>query len=174
LGYLKHTKHMGLHLGGSDVCTAYCDADFATDVDKRRSHTGWCFILYGGCISWQSKCQPTVAVSTTEAEYMAASSAAREALWLRQLLHDFDIPCTPLVIRCDSQGALASLTNPQITQRTKHIDVMHHFVRERCHMGQLDFDFIPGTLNVADVLTKPLVKGDHDRFAKQMGMVRVQ
>ncbi len=170
LGYLKATKSMGLHLGKSDLCTAYCDSDFASDLDTRRSHTGWCFLLYGGVISWQSKCQPTVAASTTEAEYQAASAAAREALWLRQLFTDLKVPCTPLEIKCDNLGALSSLNNPQITQRTKHIDVIHHFVRERCQLGQLKYTHVPSQENVADVLTKPLPKDSHSRCCEQMGM----
>jgi hypothetical protein len=170
LGYLKGTRSMGLHLGASDVCTAFCDADYASDLDSRRSHTGWCFLLFGSVISWQSKCQQTVAASTTEAEYQSCSSATREALWLRQLYSDLGIACTPMIIQCDSQGALGSLNNPQITQRTKHIDVMHHFVRERVKLGQVKFQFVPGTENVADVLTKPLPKDKHLQCCRGMGM----
>jgi hypothetical protein len=169
-GYLRSTMNHGLHLGHSEICEAYCDADYASDIDQRRSHTGFCFILYGGAISWQSKCQPTVAVSTTESEYQAASMAAREALWLRQILPVFEIPCTPLVIKCDSQGALKSLRNPQITQRTKHIDVIHHFVRERCQRGEIDFEFVPGKKNVADMLTKPLPKEKHVWCCDRIGV----
>jgi hypothetical protein len=119
VGYLRNTMECGLHLGRTNEgILAYCDADHASDLDNRRSHTGWCFVLYGGAISWQSKCQSTVAVSTTEAEYQAASSAAREALWLRQLLPVFDIPCTPLLIMCDSQGASEKHAKP--TDHTAH------------------------------------------------------
>ena len=169
-GYLRYTSRHGLHLGHSDVCEAYCDADFASDLDSRRSHTGFCFILYGGAISWQSKCQPTVAVSTTEAEYQAASMAAREALWLRQILPSLKVPCTPMTIKCDSMGALKSLRNPQITQRTKHIDVMHHFVRERREKGEIDFVYVPGKENVADMLTKPLPKDKHNWCCQHIGV----
>jgi hypothetical protein len=102
---------------------------------------------------------------------MAASAAAREALWLRQMLPVFDIPCTPVVIQCDSQGALKSMRNPQITQRTKHIDVIHHFVRERCDIGEIDLHFVPGKLNVADVLTKPMPRDKHLWCCEQLGVV---
>jgi hypothetical protein len=79
----------------------------------------------------------TVATSTVEAEYQAAAGAAREALWLRQLYADLDIPHTPMIMMCDSSGAIASMSNPQITQKTKNIDIMPHFVRERSHLGHI-------------------------------------
>jgi hypothetical protein len=173
VGYLKYTIDYGLHLGHSDECIGYCDADFASDVDHRRSHTGWCFILFGGAISWQSKCQPTVAASTTEAEYQAASTSAREALWLRQILPEFDIPCTPMLIKCDSQGALRSMRNPQITQRTKHIDVIHHFVRERCQRGEIDYQFVPGQHNTADILTKAMPRDKHKYCCDKLGVTKL-
>jgi hypothetical protein len=170
VGYLRRTKSMGLHLGNSDLITSYCDADHATDLDKRRSHTGWCFILYGGAVSWQSKCQQTVATSTTEAEYQAASGAAREALWLRQLYIDLNIPASPMVINCDSLGAISSLNRFQVSQRTKHIDVIHHFVRERAQLKQIKFDFVKTNENIADVLTKPVVEKKHFWCCNAMGM----
>jgi hypothetical protein len=170
LGYLKGTSHMGLHLGRSERTIGFCDSDFASCLDTRRSHTGWVFQLFGGPICWQSKCQSTVATSTVEAEYQAASAAAREALWLRQLFADLDIPQTPMVILCDSQGALSAMMNSQISQRVKHIDIIHHFVRERCQLGQIKFQFVEGKLNVADVLTKPVPKDKHIWCCQHMGM----
>jgi L-fucose isomerase-like protein len=170
LGYLKGTSSMGLHLGRSESTMGYCDSDFASCLDSRRSHTGWVFQLFGGPICWQSKCQVTVASSTVEAEYQAASAAAREALWLRQLLKDLDIPQTPMVILCDSTGALSAMMNSQISQRVKHIDVIHHFVRERCQLGQIRFEFVEGKLNVADVLTKPVPRDKHSWCCRHMGM----
>jgi hypothetical protein len=128
----------------------------------------------GGAISWQSKCQPTVAASTTEAEYMAASSSTREALWLGRLLPVFGIDCKPLEIFCDSKGALASLNNAQVSQRTKHIDIMHHFVRERRALGDVNLTFVPGKDNVADVLTKPLTPEPHVKHCDSMGLKRAK
>jgi ribonuclease HI len=174
VGYLRYTQKLGLHLGSSEGMKAFCDSDFASDVNSRRSHTGYVFMVNGGAISWQSKCQPTVAASTTEAEYMAASAATREALWLRQLLPEFGISCTPVEIKTDSMGALGSLNNPQITQRTKHIDVMHHFVRERRAAGEVNFSWVSGKLNPADILTKPLAKEAHEGHCKRLGMRMVK
>jgi ribonuclease HI len=174
VGYLRYTQKLGLHLGSTSGMMSFCDSDYASDVNSRRSHTGWAFIVNGGTVAWQSKCQPTVAASTTEAEYMAAASATREALWLRQLLPEFGINCTPLEIQTDSKGALASLNNPQITQRTKHIDVMHHFVRERRAAGQVNFRWVPGKDNPSDILTKPLPRDAHEKHCKTLGMKLVR
>jgi hypothetical protein len=171
LGYLKNTLNMAITYGTGEGLVGYCDSDYGGDTDNRRSHTGWVFVLYGGAICWQAKCQPTVAVSTVEAEYMAVASAAREALWLRQLLSEFDIEVTPMLVRCDSTGAIASIKNPKITQRTKHIDIAHHFVRERHLRGEIQLDWISGKDNIADVLTKPVPKDKHMQCCKGMGLV---
>jgi hypothetical protein len=171
-GYLKHTIDYGLHLRKGGETRMYCDADYASDPEKRRSHTGWCFLLNGTVICWQSKCQPTVACSTTEAEYQSVSMATREALWLRQLLPEFGVDLTPFPIMCDSLGALRSLKNPQITQRTKHIDVMHHFVRERVADGYVHLEFVPGEHNIADLFTKPLPGPKFTRLRDLLGVVK--
>jgi hypothetical protein len=161
---------MGIHLGTSDEIIGFCDSDWAGCQDTRRSQTGWIFKIYGGPVCWQSKCQPTVATSTVEAEYQACSAAAREALWLRQLLADFKVSCTPMKIMCDSQGALSAMMNGQVSQRTKHIDVIHHFVRERCHLGQIKFEFVKGEENLADILTKAVGKPKHVWCCHHIGM----
>ena len=172
-GYLKYTIDYGLHLRKGGEVKLYCDADYASDPDKRRSHTGWCFLLHGSVISWQSKCQPTVACSTVEAEYQSVSMATKEALWLRQLLPELGLDPTPMQIMCDSLGALRSLKNPIITQRTKHIDVMHHFVRERVADGYVHLEFIPGEHNIADLFTKPLPGPKFTHFRKLLGVVQI-
>jgi len=170
-GYLKYTADFGLHLGRNDTIGMYCDADFASDIDKRRSHTGWVFLLYGSAVCWQSRCQPTVAASTTEAEYQAISMSAREALWLKQLLPLFNVPCAHLQIRSDSTGAVNSIRNSQVSQRTKHIDVMHHFVRERVMRREIDLQWVAGTKNVADMLTKPLPREKHEWSCHKIGIL---
>ncbi|KAJ9523108.1 hypothetical protein QJQ45_023911 [Haematococcus lacustris] len=109
----------------------FSDADYAGDKDTARSTTGYIFTLNGGAISWSSRLQPTVAMSTAEAEYMAASSAAKEALWLRKLMRDLQLDASCVHLGCDNQAAIQLLHNPMATSRAKHIDVHHHFVRER-------------------------------------------
>ncbi|KXZ41602.1 hypothetical protein GPECTOR_370g152 [Gonium pectorale] len=132
LRYLAGTKEKGLMYGaGPYKLEGYCDADYAGDLDTRRSTTGYVFVMGGGAICWQSKLQQTVALSTVEAEYMAASAATRQALWLQKLLDVFEFEPSPMPIYGDNQGAQALVRNPIIQQRSKHIDVLHHFVPER-------------------------------------------
>lgn len=123
----KNAGHSGTHLLG------YCDADFAGELDTRRSTTGYVFTLCGWAISWSSRLQPTVAVSTAEAEYMAAAAAVEEALWLRKLLQGFGLNERTVPINCDNQGAIKLLKHPIASVRSKHIDVLHHLLCERAY-----------------------------------------
>ena len=166
LRYLVGTCDLGL-LYKRDGCSmrGFCDADYAGDQDKRRSTSGYVFLLQDAAISWNSKLQPTVAASTCEAEFISASFAAKEALWLRQLLSDFTGTVNPVQLRVDNQGALALLHHPHGHQRTKHIDVAHRFVQDRVERGELQFKYIATADMVADCLTKsvPVTKLSENR-----------
>ena len=159
--YLAGTPNLGLkYSSGNDEMIGYCDADFAGDVDKRKSTSGHVFILNGAAISWVSRLQKTVAMSTCEAEFMAASDAAKEALWLRRLLAELigDIKSTKIYI--DNQGALKLIHHPHAHQRTKHIDIGYRFIQERVERGELICEYIETANMVADCTTKtvPLAK----------------
>ncbi|KAJ9512234.1 hypothetical protein QJQ45_012787 [Haematococcus lacustris] len=156
LSYLKGTASQGLVFGGNDSLQGYCDADYAGDKDTARSTTGYVFTLHGAAISWSSRLQPTVAMSTAEAEYMAASGAVKEAVWLRKLMQDLGLPGTRVNIMCDNQAALQLLNNPMASARSKHISVHHHFARERAVRGEVMFTYWSTSEMVADVMTKPL------------------
>jgi len=158
-------------LGGSkEPLVGYCDADYAGDVDSRRSTTGYVFLIYGGAASWSSRLQPTVAASTVEAEYMSAAQAAKEALWLRKLCADLGIAGGKIQIYGDNQGALQLLKHPIASQRSKHIDIMHHFVRERVTRGELRYDYVPTAQMVADILTKALDAAKFKTCREMLGM----
>ena len=101
----------------------------AGDIDTRRSTTGYAFIFNGGAISWASRLQPTVAASTTEAEHIAAATTIKEGLWLRKFFQDLSLDLHTVAICADSQTALKLLKNPIVSNRSKHIDVVHHFAR---------------------------------------------
>jgi hypothetical protein len=113
LRYLNGTKDVGIVFKkDTGNFQGYCDADYAGDIDTRRSTTGYVFLLNGGAVSWSSKLHHTVAVSTAEAEYMSAADAVKETLWLRKLLVDFDLDITqPILIMCDNQATNKLLLN---------------------------------------------------------------
>ena len=170
--YLKGTLDFKLCLGGKDiVLRGFCDADWAGDANDRRSTTGYVFFVGVGVISWKCKKQPTIALSTTEAEYMATSHCTKEAVWLRQLLADVGyVQEGPTSIMCDNQGCIALAKNPTHHSRTKHIDVQHHFIREKLENQEICLKYCPTEDMIADVLTKPLAKDRHQALTKAMGL----
>jgi hypothetical protein len=171
--YLKDTSNLKLCLRGDNISLhGYCDADWAGDANDRRSTTGYVFFVGVGAISWNCKRQPTIARSTMEAEYMAASHGAMEAIWLRLLLEDIglvQLEATPL--KCDNQGCPAFAKNPKHHARTKHIDIQHHFIREKIEMGVIDMMYCETENMLADLLTNALVKERHNMLGKALGLI---
>ena len=172
LRYLAGSTGLGITYGaGKRELQGYADADYAGDVDTRRSTTGYVFTLQGGAISWSSRLQPTVAASTTEAEYMAASYATKEALWLRKLLADIGYVIPTVQLAGDNQGALKLVKHPIASVRSKHIDVIHHFVRERVARGEVRFTYLPTQAMIADCLTKAVPRDKFLQCRDGMGML---
>lgn len=173
--YLKKTVNYGIKFDGKRLgdLTGYCDADFGGDPDKRRSTTGYLFLLAGGAVSWASKLQPTVAASTTEAEYMAAAHAAKEALWLKKLMGSFGQGSKgiPILMYNDNQAAQAIMKNPTSHQKAKHIDIHHHFVRDRVQRGEVVVEHVESKLNCADMLTKAVSKVQLENLSSSVGLV---
>ena len=123
-------------------------------------------------VTWQSKRQPTVALSSTEAEYMAGCQAAKEAVWLRALLKDLGYQQQDAtVLYGDNQGCLALARNPTLHARTKHIEMRHHFIRERIESCKIKQVYCPTEDMVADVLTKAITREKHEAFSSAMGLV---
>lgn len=136
---------------------AYTDADWAQNVVDRKSISGHVFTVAGGAISWGSKKQSSVALSSLEAEYVSLSLATRHCVWLRQLVSDIHLPLHhPIAVWSDSASALALARDDQFHGRSKHIDVRHHFVRECVERSMVALHHIPGESNPADALTKAL------------------
>lgn len=153
----------------------YSDADWAGDVDDRHSTSGNVFLLAKGAVSWLSKKQATVALSTAEAEYVALTTATQEAIWLRRLLTDVGKPLAePVVINEDNQGAIAMAKNPVGHARTKHIDIRYHFVREGVQDGAIILKYVATDEMIADILTKPLPKHPFEKLVIQLGMKTVK
>ena len=129
------------------------------------------FLLHDGAVSWQSCKQPTVALSSVEAEYMAATQATREAVWWRTFMSELgQPPSAATTVHSDSQGAIALAKNPEHHKRTKHIDIQHHYVREQVDAGSVVMPHIGTELMVADVLTKPLAADRHAELTGKMGV----
>ncbi|GAX76780.1 hypothetical protein CEUSTIGMA_g4226.t1 [Chlamydomonas eustigma] len=170
--YIAWTRDMGLEFGGRKPnFIVYSDSDFWGETDERRSTTGFVCILSGGAVDWNSRLQQTVAVSTCEAEYQAAGEAVRAALWWRKLLPDLGIETGVVDIRGDNQSTLAVISNPISSDKTKHIDTIHHFTRERVEMGEVKFSYCSTEEMVADILTKALERNKLEKFRSMMGVI---
>ena len=149
----------------------YTDANWAGDVDTRRSTSGYIFKIADGVVSWRSKKQSTVAKSTTEAEYVALSQATQEAIWLRRLLSDLGCKADgPTLIKEDNQGAIQIARNPKFHNRTKHIDMTFHFIREKMASKDIKVEYCSTHDMIADIMTKALPKG---RFEKLRSLLNV-
>jgi hypothetical protein len=159
LRYLKGTPHFGLQLfrSSSHDLVAYSDADWAGCPDTRRSTSGFCVFLGTNLISWSSKRQPTVSRSSAEAEYRAVANCVAESCWLRQLLAELRRPPRKAtVVFCDNVSAVYLSSNPVQHQRTKHVEIDLHFVRDKVTMGEVRVLHVPTTSQFADVFTKGL------------------
>lgn len=170
--YLKGTSVRGIVYkrdGYNDNLVAYTDSDWAGDLVKRKS--GYAFLLASGAVAWLSKLQPVQAQSTCEAEYVAAGEATKQALWMRQLLTSLGKDVVgPTVINCDNQGTIKLVDNPEISGRTKHIEISHHFIRDRQADGAIKLEYVPTDEQAADVLTKALPGPSFNNCISLIGM----
>jgi hypothetical protein len=181
--YLKGTTNLGLVIDSSakrEGLKGYADANWARE-EGRRSTGGYVFLLYGTAISWSSKRQATVALSSCEAEYIAESEAAKEAIWLRRLLASLSSTAAggyqgprKVLILGDNEGALSLAKNPLFHSRTKHIDTRYHFVREKVQEGLVEMGWVPTKMNIADGMTKPLSGQAFQSFRHGIGLVEVK
>ena len=134
----------------------YGDADFAGCKSDRKSSSGTCHFIEHSLVSWFSKKQNSVSLSTTEAEYIAASLACAQILWMKQTLLDYGIECQTSKIYYDNTSAINLSKNHVHHSRTKHIDIRHHFLRDHVIKGDIVLEFISTDKQLADILTKPL------------------
>lgn len=170
--YLNTTKDYVLTLGGPELrLKGWCDSDWGSNPDDRRSISAYVFSLGHGAISWNSKKQATVATSSTEAEYIASCHATKEAVWLRALLKLIGFPqSSASTILCDNQGSNALTEDPGFHARTKHIDIQYHYVREKVADQEVIFDYVPSEENPADALTKRLAR---PAFSYLVGLINI-
>lgn len=171
LRYLRETPQLGLMYSsdGNEKLEGFSDSDFAGDVSTRRSVSGLLFKLNGGPIIWGSQQQKAVALSTTEGEFVAASEAAKSAIWVKHLLQELSCEVLPNIC-IDNQGALKLIKNSLFHRRTKHISVRYHFIRELVENGEITISYIPTDQQETDLLTKPLGRVIHQRLLSLIGM----
>jgi hypothetical protein len=147
----------------------YSDADLAGDVDQRKSTSGIAFFLNNSPITWQSSKQKVVALSSCEAEYIAAANAACQGVWLARLLGDF-VDSAP-ELKVDNMSAIALTKNPVFHDRSKHIDVRYHFIRECVEKNRVSVEHISTEAQLVDILTKALGRV---RFQELCAMIGVK
>ncbi|XP_012701436.1 uncharacterized protein LOC105914402 [Setaria italica] len=173
LRYLKHTMKIGLRISktSSLLVSAFSDADWAGDVDDRRSTGGFAVFLGSNLIAWSARKQATVSRSSTEAEYKAVANATAEIMWIQILLYELGIQAPRAAkLWCDNIGAKYLSANPVFHARTKHIEVDYHFVRERVARRLLDIEFISTRDQVADGFTKPLPVRQLEMFKNNLNL----
>ena len=170
--YLVGTQDYRLTYDGSskEGLSACTDSDWASDKDSRCSQSGYFVKLAGGLISWTSRAQKTIALSSTEAEYMALSDCSRQVVWMHTLMGELDYHLRPIPICGDNQGSIFIASNPVTEKRSKHIDIRYHFIREVISRKLAEVFFIDGDDNPADLLTKNLGSVKFLKFRAQLGL----
>ena len=174
LRYVKGTIYYGIHFKSNlnNNFSLFNDADFAGDPDTRKSTSGYVFMMSSGAVSWSSEKQRSVALSTTESEYIAAAQAVKQLIWLRQLLEDI----SPRSLResptlyVDNQSAIKLIKNPEYHKRTKHIDVRYHFIRDKFEDGSFSLSYIGTDEQLGDIFTKNLPKEKFEFFRGAIGI----
>lgn len=173
--YLKATKDWKLKLGceGGKLLEAYSDSDWAGDPDTRKSTTGFVIFYAGGAVSWASRRQDCVSLSSMEAEYVALGETCQDVLWLRRLLSDIgeNQECATTVHE-DNQGCLCFVRSERTSKRTKHIETKESFIKDLCDRGIVKLQYCPTDEMKADILTKALGNIKHDRFTELLGFVK--
>ena len=162
--YLKGTRNLAITYGNTSEFSirGYSDADWGQNRADRRSISGYAFLSAGGIISWSSKKQSTVALSTMEAEYVALAHATKEALWFRSIFAELGLGSDgPTIVSTDNLAAIAFSRDHQFHGRSKHIDIRHHFVRDHILAGNIIVPHCSSEENVADNLTKALPRIKH-------------
>ena len=170
-GTIKHGIVFGLESANLTL-EGMCDADWAGCRVDRKSTSGYVFKIGGAPVSWCSRKQCAVALSSTEAEYISMSEAAKEAIWLSKVWSHLrkGTVCTPVQIQVDNQGAICVAKNTTSSRRTKHIDIRYHFVRDQTLKGTISFEYCPTEEMHADILTKPLARVKFEKFRKSLAI----
>ena len=173
LCYIRGTLSFGLRYQKvrNFKLISYTDSDWAGCADDRKSTSGYAHSFGSGVISWASKKQQTIALSSSEAEYMAATSAACQTVWLRRILADLkEKQDEATIMFCDNKSTIAMTKNPVFHGRTKHIEIRHHFIRELVAKKEIKLEYRSTEEQVADIFTKALSREKFFKFRKMLGV----
>jgi hypothetical protein len=176
LRYIKHTLYYGIFYETKSQLQVhgYKDVNWAGNVSDRRSTNGLLFSFGSGAVSWSSKKQPTVALSSTKAKYRGATIVACEVVWIQKLFSDLgQLVNVPVVIYCDNISSILLANNPIYHARTKHIEVHYHFIREKVLAKEIDLIHVNTKDQVDDIFTKPLGIDKLKKFRKMLGVLEV-
>ena len=171
--YVKTTTKFGVWYSEdtSDVLATYSDADWAGNADDRKSTSGGCFYVGNNLVSWMSKKQNSISLSTAEVENITSSSCCTQLLWMQKLLHDYGIFQEHLTIYCNNTSSINISKNPVQHSRTKHIEIRHHFIRELVEDGTLNLEFIHTDDQKAAPFTKPLDSKHFEFLHQNIGVI---
>ncbi|GJS67651.1 retrovirus-related pol polyprotein from transposon TNT 1-94 [Tanacetum coccineum] len=174
--YLKGTLNLGLWYpkGPSFDLKAYSNSDYAGCNLDRKSTSRGCQILRGKLVCWSAKKQSSVAMSSAEAEYVAVARCCAQVLWIKSQLADYDVLYNKVPIFCDNTSAIAISNNPLLHSRTKHTDIMYHFIRDHILKGDIELHFVPIELQLADIFTKPQAEPSFTRLVAELGMLNIE
>lgn len=174
--YLAGTRNLGISFKQEDVklVIGYTDSDFAGDLDERKSTSGYIFLYNGGPVSWSCRRQECIAVSTTEAEFVAGSESAKEAIWILKFLTEIGETNTgPIPLYSDNQSAIKLIKNSEVHQRSKHIDVKYFHIREKQQKGLIDIRYVGTKDQLADIFTKALATPRFNFLRELIGVTDV-
>lgn len=172
--YLRGTINLKLQFKKNPnkrLVSAYCDSDWGSEIDERKSRSGFVILMAGGAVSWLSKKQSIVALSSTEAEYISLSSTVRELIWIAQLLKEITGLKLCALIQCDNQSAIDLASSKAYRPRTKHIDIRHHHIRDHINHGLIELSYVKTEKQVADSLTKAVTSEKTLFCANGMGLM---
>jgi len=152
----------------------WTDSNWAQDPNDHQSMSEFAFDVRGGVISWLSKKQPTIVMSSVEAEYIVSANTTKEVIWLRTLLQELDLSQKKAtIIYTDNQGSIALAHNPVLHSRAKHIDIQHHFIQEHVERGEVSLDYMSTKEMMADIFTKALPCKSFEKFQMNLGVLHV-
>jgi len=173
LRYLRTTENYGIKFSKDRTLKVYADADYAGDLESRKSTSGFIIKIGSSPTSWYSKLQHCVATSTAESEYYSVSDCSKHSLWYLNLLNELNINLSYIIINVDNKAAIYNCQNQSINPRSKHIDIKYHHIRDLVKRNKIKLKYIESEENIADGFTKYLNNTLMDRFRNSL-LVKIE